>query len=401
MKQRSFPWYLFGLANMVVVCGLALGFWYLLVDPSTSLVFTYPEPFDEMLFWAILMVVFLGFNLEFHWFDRLRQPLKGLVLTGVTVAAAIAITYLFKGWGHFNPEFSSGVKAGNGYFAGALYVLFGFYTYLLVVINWDHWPWRHVGLKQPWLGIAEIGTVTVPTVILYALFGSPNLATWAKPLHNLLDIPTTIGVVYCIILAVIITGLLTENWPWRLAARFGKTEVSRAGWAALASLIGNVAAGIGIYFVFRAIVHAIMGHTFDLLPAAAQHNEWAAELGVCWSFWMIIWANAFDNRPTGFSMGVNYAVRVAVTLGLAVGTFILYSYVLAPHILGEPVVAGHVYGNALGWMDWLILWILFYVVYLESFGLPGLRDPQAVEPEVAVEPAAEPVAERGSEVAAR
>ncbi len=379
MKQRSVPWYVFGLANLIVVVGFALGFWYLLIDPHTSLVASYAEPFDELLFWAILMVVFFGFNLEFHGFERMPQPLRGLVLIGVIVGLTFGITYLFEGWGHFNPEFSSGVKMGNGFFAAALYVLFGFYTYLTVVINWDHWPWRHLGLSQPWLGIAEIGTVTGPTVVLYALFGSPNLAVWTKPMRNLLDVPTTIGVVYSIILAVIITGLLTENWPWRLAAAGGETEVSRGGRQALASLIGNIAVGIGIYFVFRVLVGAIMGHTFRLL--SVNGNEYPAELGVCWSFWMIIWANAFDNRPTGFSMGVNYAVRIAVTLGLAVGTFILYSYVLAPHILGEPVVAGHVYGNALGWMDWLILWILFYVVCLGSFGIPGLPEVSADEPE--------------------
>lgn len=391
MKSKTVPWYWFGLANLVVVCGLALGFWFLLVDPKTSVVFTYPEPFDEMLFWAILMVVFLGFNLEFHWFDRLRQPLKGLTLIGVTVGLAIGISYLFEGWGHFDPAFSSGVKMGNGFFLAALFVLFGFFTYLTVVINWDHWPWRHKGLAQPWVGIAEIGAVTGPTVVLYALFALPNLETWAKPGHVLLNIPTTIGVVYSIIIVAVVTGLLIENWPWRLAGA--------GGGQALASLVGNIVVGIGLYFVLRLLVEAILGsHTKALL--GVNFNEYPAQIGVCWVFWMIIWANVFDNRPTGFSQAVNYLVRVVLTLALGIGTFALYSYVLAPHILGEPVVVGSIYGSPLGWMDWLVLWILFYVVYLESYGLPGLRDPQAIEPEVAVEPAAEEAPEAQSSEAA-
>ncbi len=372
MKQRSLPWYLFGLANLVVVCGLALGFWYLLVDPTTSVVATYPEPFDEILFWAILMVVFIGFNLEFHWFDRLPQPLRGLVLIGVTVGLAIGITFLFEGWGHYDPAFSKAVKMGNGYFLAALFVLFGFFTYLTVVINWDHWPWRHKGLKQPWIGIAEIGAVTGPTVVLYALFGLPNLASWAKPGHNLLDIPTTIGVVYSIIVVAIITGLATENWPWRLAGEGGRT--------ALASFVGNIAVGIGLYFLLRILVKAIIGgHTAKLL--GANFNEYPAEIGVCWVFWMIMWSNSFDNRPTGLSAGLNYLVRLVWTLVLGIGTFALYYYVLAPHVLHEPVVVGNLYGNALGWMDWVVLWILFYIVYLGSYGIPGLPEVSADEPE--------------------
>ena len=141
MKSRSLTWYWFGLANLVIVLALAFGFWYLLIDPSTSVVNSYPEPFDEILFWAILIVVFLGFNLEFHWFDRLAQPLRGLVLIAVTVGLAFGITFLFEGWGHYDPAFSTKVAMGNGYFLAALFVLFGFFTYLTVVINWDHWPW--------------------------------------------------------------------------------------------------------------------------------------------------------------------------------------------------------------------------------------------------------------------
>jgi len=279
MRRRSLPWYWFGLANLVVVCGLSLGFWYLLVDPHFHVFNVYPEPFDEALFWAILMVVFIGFNLEFHWFDRLPQPLRGVTLILVTSGLAIGITALFTGWGHFDPAFSSKVAMGNGYFLAALFVLFGFFTYLTIVINWDHWPWRHLGLKQPWIGIAEIGATTGPTVVLYALFALPNLASWAKPGHNLLDVPTTIGVVYSIIVVAIVTGLLTENWPWRLAGPGGRT--------ALASLVGNISAGIGLYFLLRVVVKAFLGsHTTAAL--SPNFNEYPAQLGVCWVFWMIM-----------------------------------------------------------------------------------------------------------------
>lgn len=50
-----------------------------------------------------------------------------------------------------------------------------------------------------------------------------------------------------------------------------------------------------------------------------------------------------------------------------------YYYFVAEHILHEPMVAGALYGNALGFIDWLVLWTLFYVVGFQSFGLGALR----------------------------
>ncbi|MBV9819543.1 MAG: hypothetical protein JOZ07_14515 [Solirubrobacterales bacterium] len=371
--RRTLPWWGFGLANLVVVCVLSLGLWYLLVDPHFHVVHDYPEPFDETLFWAIITVVFLGFNLEFHWFDRLPQPLRGVVLILVTVAVAIGLTAVFAAWGRTDPAFSAKVPMGMGYLLPALFVLFGFFTYLTAVINWDHWPWRHLGLKQPWLGIAEIGALTGPTVVLFAFFVLPNLATWAKPGHtDIIDLPTTIGVVYSIIVVAVVTGLLTENWPWRLAGPGGRTAV--------ASLVGNIVLGIGLYFLFRAVVKAFIGaHAAKML--APMINQYPAELGVCWVFWMIMWSNGFYNWPTGLSVAANYAVRIVVTLALGIGTFFLYYYVLAQHVLHEPVVAGKLAGNALGWMNWMVLMTLFFVVYLGSLGIPGEPEVSADEPE--------------------
>jgi hypothetical protein len=54
VKARSRP--LYGLANLGVVVGLALGSWYLLADPTLSPWKLYPLPFNAALFWAILFM---------------------------------------------------------------------------------------------------------------------------------------------------------------------------------------------------------------------------------------------------------------------------------------------------------------------------------------------------------
>ena len=76
------------------------------------------------------------------------------------------------------------------------------------------------------------------------------------------------------------------------------------------------------------------------------------------------------------------AARLAITFGLAVGTFCLYYYVLAASLLHEPVAAGFLHGNALGFMGWFALITLLYVVGFESYGLPRARTVNvASEPE--------------------
>lgn len=46
------------------------------------------------------------------------------------------------------------------------------------------------------------------------------------------------------------------------------------------------------------------------------------------------------------------------------------SYVIVDHLLHEPVVAGSLHGNALGFMDWFALITLLWVVGFGSHGLP-------------------------------
>jgi AAT family amino acid transporter len=89
---------------------------------------------------------------------------------------------------------------------------------------------------------------------------------------------------------------------------------------------------------------------------------------------MIFWGNAFGNRPTGYGTATNLVCRASITFGLAVATFVAYYYVLAEHVLHEPVVAGALHGNALGFLDWFALVTLLYVV---GFGSYPLRAPEA------------------------
>lgn len=190
----------------------------------------------------------------------------------------------------------------------------------------------------------------------------PGLATWAAPSAAWLDTNTLIGWFYSVIVSVVVTGLLTENWPWRLAGSPARV--------ALASTVGNVVVGTGIFFVFRPLTELLLGPV-NVEGVGAAITGFPAQLGVCWVFWMIMWSNCFGNKPTDLGAAANYAARIAITLALAVGTFLLYYYVAAGTLLHEPALTDQISGNALGWVDWWVLWTLFYVMCLQSWGLPA------------------------------
>lgn len=258
VKARSRP--LYGLANLGVVVVLALGSWYLLADPTLSPWKLYPLPFNAALFWAILFGVYIGFNTEFWGIDRIRQPLRGFVIICATTVFAVLVTWLLaNALGHFYPAFAGARDGGLGYFDGALFVLFGFATWVMVVLNWMHWPWPQLGLKQPLIGLCEIAFMMVPTLAPYLVFGLPAVSGSAAT--PLMSVDTVLGWFYSIVVAVILTGQTMDNWPWRLFGGGGRT--------ALASLIGNVLVGTTIYFLMVQLAQALIGSaTVDELGGA-------------------------------------------------------------------------------------------------------------------------------------
>jgi amino acid transporter, AAT family len=355
-------WLGFGLANLLVVIVGSVATWYLLADPELSPWNFYPHPFNAALFWAILFVVFIGFNAEFAGFNRLAQPWRGLAITAATAVFGVTVTWvLAEGLGRIDPDFAADRDGGLGYFTGALFVLFGFGTFVMAVLNWQHWPWPQLGLKQPAVGLAEIAAVAGPTMLLYFVIGLPSVSLAGT--DPLMSVDTVLGWFYSVIVAVILTGQTLDNWPWR--------RVGGPARVALVSTIGNIVLGTVLYFAALPLIDALLGSVTTGALGDVVH-QYPAQLGVCWAFWMIFWANAFGNRPTGLGTAANLVVRVVVTFSLAVATFIFYYRFAAEHILNEPAAGPGISGNALGFIDWMVLWTLLYVVGFESLGLRRL-----------------------------
>ncbi|MCW2617401.1 MAG: hypothetical protein JWR28_550 [Modestobacter sp.] len=376
-------WAALGAGNLAVVVVLSVASWWLLADPEFSSWHFYPLPFNAALFWAILFIVFAGFNLEFAGFTRLRQPLRGLAIMACTAVFAVLVTWaLSAGLGRLDPDFAADRAGGLGYFTGALFVLFAFFTYVMAVLNWGHWPWVSLGLRQPLVGACDIAFLAVPTLLLFTVFGLPAVSPATPPGAALMSLDTVLGFFYCLIVATLLTGICTDNWPWRLAG---------PGWrTALAATVGNLALGTVLYLALLPLSRLLLGSAaVDALGGGI--HQFPAQIGVCWAFWMIMWQNGFGNRGFGRSAVSVAASRVAITFVLAVASFLGYYHGFAGSVLHEPVVVTSVHGNALGFFDWLVLWTLFYVVGLESFGLVR-RPAAAASPAPTPAPAPAPMA---------
>lgn len=362
-RSRKLNWFTVGAANTLVVLALSLVSWWLLIDPASNVIGwdIYPEPFTSWLFWCLIIVIFIGFNMQFHGFENIRQPRRGLILMGISLGVSVLITLVLAQFvGAFFPSFAADRPEGAGYATGAQWVLFAYLVYVMSVVNWNHWPWSNSRLTKSGKGFAEVTLLLVPTTILYVVFALPNfLIDGPDPLIG----PTeTLGYFYCCILSVVVTGNLTDNWPWRLANTPTRIAVT--------STVGNLVLGGIIYAALLQIVPMLIG---DANAAAMSEvvSTLPAQFGVCWVLWMILWPNVFDNYPNhaNMSAAAKYCIRIAVTFILGILTFLTYYFVLAGPVLHEPAVGSTMAGNALGFIDWWILWVLWYVLCFDSIGI--------------------------------
>ena len=102
----------FSLINLLVILAGSYLIWELFADPSQAVWKLYPQPFNVVLFWSILFVVFFGFMGELWGLGHLPQPARGLLWIALTtVLAVITAVVLLHGYGSLDPAFDIS-KAG-------------------------------------------------------------------------------------------------------------------------------------------------------------------------------------------------------------------------------------------------------------------------------------------------
>ncbi len=299
-RSLGLPWWAFGLANVAVIFTLSVLSWWLLVDPRWSLLNVYPQPYSAVLFWSIIAFAWAALTFEWVGPASLPQPWRGLTAILLTLSLGIAITVLLaQGVGAVDPSFASSRPDGLGYVTGQIFVLFAFFWYVVSALNANHWPWS-AKTSQPWTGLGELTLVLVPTAVCYFVLALPGLALWAKPQSALISTPTLIGWFYSVVVAVTVTGVIMENKLFYF--------IKRPGVVTVAAVVANVALGTVMYFTVLAVAKLLMG-SGNVEALGTSTTSYAAELGVCWNFWMFAWANVFGNWPTKYRAGANIFLR--------------------------------------------------------------------------------------------
>lgn len=350
----------FSLAVFLIVHALSLLVWRLFADPQQAVWGHYPQPFGMYLFWGILVLVFIGFNFGMAGFGALRQPWRGLLATGLTLALGFAIpAALVHGYGLLDPTFSAAGSAGFG--AAGLVVLIGFYGFGVLATGMGGWPWTDQGLAPALSGWAQLACGGCLTALGYGLLVYPGVSATTLPHASLLPLPVTIGWFYSVIVAWLTTFLIFDNWPWSL--------LRRRAYVALAALLGNFVLGTLLYWAHLALLEGL------LIPAEAVAKLgdglalWPAQLGVWIVFWLIFWSNVADNWPQRFGVTTNRLVRAACCWGLGVLSFVVYTRWFARVVLHEAELAPGFGGDPLTWVDLLNFVMLIYAVYFQFYGL--------------------------------
>lgn len=347
----------YAIAHLAIIFLVSFIVWNLFADSQQGVWKLYPQPFGAVLFWFIMEVVFLVFMFEFWPFSHLKQPLLGLVTFLVTVVLVIlTVAILILGFGAYEPAFN---PSGAGWTATGMIVLIGFYCFGILPTSMGHWPWVDLGLKQPMVGIIEFFVGFFLTFIGYTVLVYPSLASWSASGKVILPLVTAVGWFYCVIVSWLTIANALGGWPWNQMGSRGKT--------ALAALFGNFVIGTGIYFVFLALLKGF------LIPVEAQKTigatitMWPAQLGVCIVFWILTWSIIFDNQPID-TIG-RKVTRIVITYGLGLVTFYVYTRWFAVNVLHEAEIIKGFGGDALTWVDLMVLVMLIYAVYFGSYGL--------------------------------
>lgn len=344
----------FGAATPVVaVVGIfivAVTSWWLLGDVEWSVTGAYAPVVNCLLFWTILGFIFTGFTFGNWPFSTLPQPLAGLAQVAVNVAIGVAATLLFtRVVGDWDPTFSSSTAGGAGYTATAFIVLIGFYAFTLASANWGGYPFE--GVEGPVGGVAQFFLAafitTVGTVVLvYPNFNAQLAAT--APV-GLLD---ALGWVYSSIVICIVAAMQWQNWPW--------AGIANRHLRALAALAVTTTGGYGLMLCLAQVAEAIVPATVTSAATFSANAE-AAQIGVCISLCSLIGGLLFGPSKIG-SVAAARAIRTVAVVVAALFVYVIFTRFFATTVLHFPAVSGRYGGDALAFIDWMILIVLWHAV---------------------------------------
>jgi AAT family amino acid transporter len=340
------------IVSIIAITLLSVVTWWLLADAEWSLAGASAPVVSCLLFWTILGFIITGFTFGNWPFSKLPQPLSGALQIVTNLVIGVVMTLVFThGVGSWDPTFSADTPGGAGYTATAFIVLIGFYAYTLAAANWGGYPFEDVA--APLASVAQFFMAAFITLVGVLVLVYPNfnaqLAADAP-----ISLPTALGWTYSSIVVAIVSAMQWGNAPW--------AWVANRHLRALAAVTVTLGGGFLLMKALEVIVKLLdPGAVVDAATYSATAQT--AQLGVCISLCSLLGGLVVAPFTPETSKASSLIRTVAVLVG-AVVTYLVFTRFVATTVLHFPEVDGRYGGDALAFIDWMILIALWHAVAL-------------------------------------
>lgn len=235
-----------GFINLAAVFAIVAGLWYVFLHPNGMFAFYTPMYGFSLVVALVAAIVLIAKVAEFYPLQGITvaQPLRGIVFTALAVLITILIVHGFFwnfigrfGITYFSPDSIVATGGVGAEFFSArenastaiIYVLAAFLWIALVwSAGFGNWPWLEnpAGVRA-WSRLASISLIaTLAFVLLFhphvcALFypaqTMAGVAPWWAVFAETASAYFNLGLVLGTVFWVVVSDVLWDRWPWRLA----------------------------------------------------------------------------------------------------------------------------------------------------------------------------------------
>jgi AAT family amino acid transporter len=281
-----------------------------------------------------------------------------VLLTGIAVLLTWAVMFgLFHnligkfGITYFSPSAivatgETGTEIFNARENSSTALIYLFATYIWLAIAWKTcfkgWPWNGESLGT--LGFSRVMTVSLFSVMAYAVLFHPHVGYLFSPAQKLAAVAPwwesvadtnsayyNLGWVVCTVAVLIMSASIWEGYPWRI---LGGENGSLLG--GLFGFFGSVVAGFVLMYIMKTGMGMYWGDPFvggQYLDAPYFRYLHAAEMSGFLILATLVVSLYLGNLTTGSNLVVRLLVRTIAVLILAV-LFMWFYYAAGPLFLG-------------------------------------------------------------------
>jgi amino acid transporter, AAT family len=405
-----------GIIAYIAFLLIAMGTWFLFSDLRGPMKL-FPYPF--VMYLAIMILVGLWQHMLLgDWpFEKMKQPVKGIVLTVVNILVTFFVIHVifyrvfglgfnFLSQSNLNALAEAGkaitpngpipldkmVKSHFAESAIVSFVLIGFFTYPVITILFAKWPIRPSNLEQPQAGFAELGWDSLVTLFVFVilivpfwgLIYSKSLGSsfgfntpWWGSINGTNHLHWVFGWWEWAIIALFMTANVWRGKPWSVI----KLPQPLKG---IISTTGVILIGYYMALLCVQIIPLWIGaDTIASLKAAKPNNAeyirflWyhAAEIAGFMLIPFLIWHHYFDDK-TPFKDVDSWAAFAFRTVGVLL--FGIFNYILFYYAnfgkwgLGNSHMTSmsnrFIHGESLVWNFWWIIPLLWNDWFFEKWG---------------------------------